>query len=212
MVSEDRARSLQPSLYTVPVPLDRMSCERRVYRLAVLLTGDRVAAARVIEEVVGAQPDLRSLDGAHLDRLTILRSREVRSSALRDETLPAAIGDALATVAAQQREAWVLTRVYQLGPRELARAMDCSVTASARHLEQADRALVEALGARTDEAAVLLLKLSHALDVPEFYRARMASGRRRRIVLVGVLVMVIVAALTAILLSVLRAGVDGSVG
>ena len=57
--------------------MERPSCERRVYRLATLLTGDPVAATRVIESVVSAQPDLRRLDNAHLDRLTILRSREI---------------------------------------------------------------------------------------------------------------------------------------
>ena len=54
--------------------LDREACERRVYRLAALLTGNPVAATRVIRAVVGAQPDLRALDDAHMDRLTVLRS------------------------------------------------------------------------------------------------------------------------------------------
>src|SRR5262245_27370010 len=42
--------------------LDRESCERRVYRLATLLTGDPRAATAVIIRVVDAQPDLRRLD------------------------------------------------------------------------------------------------------------------------------------------------------
>ena len=39
--------------------LDRAACERRVYRLATLLTGNPVAATKVITQVVDAQPDLR---------------------------------------------------------------------------------------------------------------------------------------------------------
>ena len=46
--------------------LDRVSCERRVYRLAVMLTGNPTAATRVISEVVNSQPDLSTLDSAHM--------------------------------------------------------------------------------------------------------------------------------------------------
>jgi hypothetical protein len=183
-----------------------------VYRLAVLLTGDRVAAARVIEEVVGAQPDLGSLDGAHLDRLTILRSREARGGVLRDRAVPEAVGEALAGLTPQQREAWVLARVYRLGRRELARAMDCSVTASDRHLERADRDMGEAVGARAGDAAAILLRLSHDLDVPDFYRARVARAGRRRLVLIVVVITLIVAALAAIGLGIAGAGVNGGAG
>jgi hypothetical protein len=56
---------------------DRESCERRVYRLATLLTGNPKLATGVITAVVDAQPDLRRLDSAHMDRLTVLRSREI---------------------------------------------------------------------------------------------------------------------------------------
>ncbi|MCP3903769.1 MAG: hypothetical protein GY715_09055 [Planctomycetes bacterium] len=190
------------------MPLDPTACERRVYRLAVLLTGDRVAGARVIEEVLGAQPDLRELDDAHIDRLTVLRSREVRAAAIRDDAVGPETADAVAALDRQPREAWVFTRVYRLGPRELARAMDCSVTASQRHLERADRAMRDALGGRAAEAPPVLLGFSHALEVPAFYRADQASRRRRRLVLVATVVIVLVAALAAIVLGVLRGAGD----
>jgi hypothetical protein len=86
--------------------MDRAACERRVYRLATLLSGDPRAAVRVIESVVDAQPDLRRLDAAHMDRLTVLRSREIRSTALAaGPGLPPRLGPLLAAIAPQQREA-----------------------------------------------------------------------------------------------------------
>lgn len=156
--------------------LDRHACERRVYRLATLLTGHPVAAVQVIRAVLGAQPDLRRLDSAHLDRLTVLRSRELEPAALVDDDVPREIADTLHGLGPQLREAWVLSRVYQMPEREMARAMDCSLTASRRHLEQADAAMVAA-GCRPVAAARLLLDYTMRIDVPAFYRE---AERRRR--------------------------------
>src|SRR4030095_11058661 len=121
--------------------LDREACERRVYRLATLLTGNPIAATKVIAQVVDAQPDLRNLDSAHMDRLTVLRSREVKPAMLVHELAPPEMAEALANLTPQQREAWVFARVYHVPEREVARAMDCSVTATQRHLELAETAL-----------------------------------------------------------------------
>jgi hypothetical protein len=158
--------------------LDRAACERRVYRLATLLTGNPVVAARVIAEVVDAQPDLRRLDPAHLDRLTVLRSREIAPAALADELVPRAAADALAGLTAQQREAWIFARVYRHDMREMARAMDCSTTATRNHLARAE----EAMG-RAEGTAESILRYSMSLDVPEFFRARRRKRRTVRLVL-----------------------------
>jgi hypothetical protein len=159
--------------------LDRAACERRVYRLATLLTGNPLSATGVIGSVVDAQPDLRQLDSAHLDRLTVLRSREVEAARIVDERVDPASAGALAALSAQQREAWVLARLYRCGERETARAMDCSVTAVRLHLAQADRAM-GAAGAPPPEAVAQALRdYTLTLDVPEFYRA--ARRRRARI-------------------------------
>src|SRR5688572_23257240 len=105
--------------------LVREACERRVYRLATLLTGNPVAAAGVIAQVMDAQPDLRQLDGPHMDRLTVLRSREIPSAMLVDDAVPVALAQALAGLTPQQREAWILCQVYRTPIREAAKAMDC---------------------------------------------------------------------------------------
>ena len=159
--------------------LDRGACERRVYRLATLLTGNPNAATKVIKRVLSAQPDLAELDSAHMDRLTVLRSRELRPAALVSELVAPRLSQALARLPAQQREAWVFARVYATPEREMSRAMDCSVTATQRHLEQAEQALEAQLGPAASEAAPGLLRYSMTLDVPEFYRQQ--ELRRRRI-------------------------------
>lgn len=157
--------------------LERAACERRVYRLATLLAGNPTAATHVIEQVVDAQPDLRNLDSAHMDRLTVLRSREIRAATLVHDLVPVAVAEAVASLTPQQREAWVFSRVYQAPEREVARAMDCSVTATQRHLQAADDRIGAALGEAAAGAASLLLAYSMTLDVPGFYRV---DQRRRR--------------------------------
>ncbi|MHC4993041.1 MAG: sigma factor-like helix-turn-helix DNA-binding protein [Planctomycetota bacterium] len=168
--------------------LSREACERRVYRLATLLTGNPIAATRVIAGVVDAQPDLRRLDNARMDRLTVLRSREITASELADELVPRRVARALGALPAQQREAWIFARLYQLEPREAARAMDCSVTACTQHLNLADQAM---RGAEPNIAAAAdaLLRYSMTLDVPRFYRVR--RERRRRVRRVALLVLAV---------------------
>jgi hypothetical protein len=181
----------------VGVTLNREACERRVYRLATLLTGNRVAATRAIQSVIDVQPDLRKLDSAHMDRLTVLRSREIEAATLVDDQVPHRVAAALASLERQQREAWVFARIYRLAPREAAKAMDCSVTAASRHLERADDAIRAALGDQAGEAAESLVRFSMSLDVPEFYRKRRALRRRLRWgirLIVALLVFVIVVA------------------
>ena len=158
--------------------LDRSACERRVYRLATLLTGNPNAATKVIEAVVGAQPDLRRLDSDHLDRLTVLRSREVEPATIVSPDLPLALAEALASLPTQPREAWVLSRVYRLPERSMARSMDCSLTASHRHLVEASRVIAAATGGAAEQAAATLLAYSQGVGVPGFYRL---GSRRRRL-------------------------------
>jgi hypothetical protein len=165
--------------------LDRDACERRVYRLAALLTGNPLAATGVIAQVVDAQPDLRALDGAHMDRLTVLRSREIPAATLVSDLVPTALSAALASLTPQQREAFVFARVFRTPMRETARAMDCSVTAIERHLRQADESIGMALGQPTTTFAQTLLSYTQSLDVPAFYRkARLRRRRLRKVMII----------------------------
>lgn len=180
--------------------LDRAACERRVYRLATLLTGDPVAATKVIEQVVDAQPDLRDLDSAHMDRLTVLRSREIKPAILVHDRLPHTASKALAGLTPQQREAWVMAKIYRAPDREIARAMDCSVTATHRHLAAAEHAMTQQLGANSSSATSALLSYSMSLDVPRFYRLERMRRRRTRITFIVIAAAAAALALGALLM------------
>jgi hypothetical protein len=173
--------------------LDRDACERRIYRLAALLTGHPITAARIIDQVLKSQPDLHRIDGARMDRLTLLRSREIAPALLVDELVPRDVAGVLCGMPTQQREAWVFSRVYQMPQREASRAMDCSVTATGRHLELADAAFA-AGGVQSEVAADVMLKYSMGLDVPEFYRAAQRQrGRQRRLLWWSAIIVVVIA-------------------
>lgn len=186
------------------MPLDRAACERRAYRLATLLTGDPVAAMGVVEAMVRAQPDLRVLDTARLDRLTVLRSREITPGSLPADALDADAAGALASLAAQPREAWLLARTYGLTQRETARAMDCSVTATARHVERADDVMARTLGGPDGPSHAVagaieaLRAYSTSLQLPQQYVARQRRRRRRKQLLAMVLLVALALAVMAI--------------
>ena len=171
-----------------------------MYRLATLLTGSPVLATRVIGQVVGVRADLRTFDDAHLDRLTVLRSRELieadRTSEIVAKGLDPEAARVLASIDGQRREAWIFHRIYQLEPRAIARAMDCSRAAVATHLDMAERTLDPEA---SEHAAKQLLDYTLRLDVPAFHRERLRRRRVARLVwriaiIVGVLVLLGVAA------------------
>lgn len=89
---------------------------------------------------------------------------------------------ALAPLDEQPREAWALIRVFHRNLRWASRAMDCSTTAVARHLAQADDALLGLLG---DGAGALPASLrdwlaSETFDGLRRLRSRVRGRRRRR--------------------------------
>lgn len=174
--------------------LDRAACERRVYRLALLLTGNARAAWRVIVAVVDAQPDLRKLDGPHMDRLTVLRSREIKPGRLRGEGVPLRVAEAMMQLSPQQREAWVFARVYGLPLREMAKSMDCSTTATERHLAAADHAMTTMLGDEAAGGAEAMLDYAMTLDVPAIYRAHRTRKRTVRWIVLACAITLLVAA------------------
>ena len=183
--------------------LDRNACERRVYRLATLLTGNPNAATKVIKAVIGAQPDLRKLDGAHIDRLTVLRSREIKPSRIVSDHVPAEMAAVLAELPSQQREAWVFKHVYRLPPREMARAMDCSARAIDQHLSNAEGFVNGQVGAaRSDLMARALLTYTMQLDVPEFYRAQVKRTMMwkllKRIIKLLILIAIVIGCVLAV--------------
>jgi len=182
---------------------DREACERRVYRLAALLSGNLNAAAEVIKAVLDAQPNLQELDSARMDRLTVLRSREIAPGSIVSDHVPMKLADALAKMPTQQREAWVFVRIYKIPMREAARAMDCSVTAMTQHMSLANEAMATALGDEgedaADRAAAIFRTWSMSIDVPEFVRREEARRRRVRLLLLAIGAVLLVAAVVGII-------------
>ncbi len=173
--------------------LNRAACERRVYRLATFLTGDPQRAIGILEAVERSQPDLRAVASARLDRLTVLRSREVDAGPLPVEVMPADAAGAVAGLAAQPREAWLLIRAYGLPLRETARAMDCSVTATTRHIEHADDRMAAILGGPGVAGAIEALRAySKSLHLPDHHVVKRERRRRNRrvLTLIGLILLV----------------------
>lgn len=150
----------------------------RVWRLAVLLTGDTAAAAALFSGIMRHRKRIERVEPQRLDRLILLRARE-RAEALRD---PANVEPRFARVyrlPEQPLEAWVLRRVEQLDETVAARAMDCSKTALRLHLKAADEALAEAGAGDSDDPATALRRRIDALD-PAPAVARWRAKRRKR--------------------------------
>ncbi len=164
---------------------DLKPIERRIWRLAFLLTGDPEAAAGLITRVLRSRPDPTTLDPARLDRLIILRSRESAPTPRTLSAIDAPEGAASALGAAlrlppQPLEAWVLSRVDLLDELHVSRAMDCSRTATRTHLGAADERMKTLLGDRLEASVGALRAYADALDPePLIARARERARRHR---------------------------------
>ncbi len=169
----------------------REECERHVYRLALLLTGSQKAATRVIRAVRKAQPDLRRLDRAHLERLTILRSREQRSAGMQVPGLDQNLAAFLGGLDRQPREAWILVHAFGLDQRPAAKAMDCSVTALQLHLDRAHEVMATAK-LPADAPQQLAESVKHA-QLPQFYleQRRRSMRIRRTAVILGIVLAIL---------------------
>lgn len=171
--------------------------ERRVWRLAFLLTGDTEGAAALAARIPRTQPDLASMEPAMLDRMVVQEARlmaQRRPPAgrpARPDMPPDAARSFEAALAMprQPLEAWVLTRLDDLDPLRVCRAMDCSRTAAARHLAAADEQMKNRLLDQLDRGIVALRAAADALDpAPAIARRReqdQAAEKRRRIILTG---------------------------
>jgi len=133
-----------------------------------MLTGGPEPAERVVASVLRVQPELRKLAAYQRDRLLIQHSRAVRhadaaraAAFLGVDGVGAGLVGALRELAPQQREAWVLMELEGYETIPAARAMDCSKTAMARFLEEANDLLTSLLG---DDYAPAVERLRAAID------------------------------------------------
>lgn len=97
----------------------------------------------------------------------------------------------------QQHEAIMLHRVEGFELRDTARAMDCSTTAAARHLDEAERVVAETMGRDYTAAGRMLRR--QAIDAPTgevVVRMRVAIERFKRVrtIILSVIIVLVLAA------------------
>jgi hypothetical protein len=190
----------------------REAFERRVWRLALLLTGDADGASKTLTAVARTARDLARIDAVRLDHLAVLHSREVMAQKRRRragaDDVPLPEGPAARTLGAlmemkpQAREAWVLTRIDELDEIHVARAMDASKTASANFYGAADTLIRERLDDDADAGVQALREWATSFDPdPWLLIHRERVKRWRRIKLVAALVFVGLVVLVGVIIA-----------
>lgn len=142
----------------------REDYERTAYRRGLALTGDTAGARHVLRTLLARYDDILRVGESALARSAVQESRAWPLARESARAVASALWDppagpahqlfrAVQTLPSQQREAWVLTNIDQLGDVDAARAMDCSRTALREvHLAGADSALKPLLGPAYDTA------------------------------------------------------------
>lgn len=150
--------------------------EQSVFQRGLILTGDASGAAHVTRAILARYDDLRRVGESALLRAIVQDARAwprefdpATPSAVSPWEPPTAperqLFHAVAALPVQQREAWTLTRLEQLGDVEASRAMDCSRTALREvHLAGADHALRPLLGDAYEPAIEALRKSLAAVN------------------------------------------------
>ncbi len=163
--------------------------ERRIVRLALLLLANEVEAVRLIGPVLGlerAGADLGELELPNVDRLVVLRAREVRAGKTHEvhAAFPGEAGAllrALHELPGQAMEAFIFGHVERHDLRRVSRTMDCSTTAIGRHLESAEAELAARFKGDLEAATAALHAAYEAFDpMPAIQTVRAGAVRRRR--------------------------------
>ncbi len=159
-----------------------------MWRLAVLLAGDRDRALMVLRSILLDGQDPGALDRVHLDRLVIQHARQVLGDAAayaepsHSRHRSIRLLHTLHELTRQSLEAWVLARVEGRQDVEVARAMDCSKTATGRFLAAADAFLRTRID-DPERAVVDLQRLLAGLDADRAFEEAAAhidrTARRR---------------------------------
>lgn len=167
----------------------REALERRVWRLAFLLSGDREGAAALVDRILDAQSDLDSLEPARLDRLVIQQAREMMGVRVPPPlTHPPATAEAIAAglaaahaLPAQAREAWILARIDAVDDLWMSRAMDCSKTAARQHLQSGEETMRARLGEGYEATVAAMRTFADGLEPGPVIAANRAARQKSRL-------------------------------
>ena len=181
--------------------------QRRVIRLALLLTAEPSRAADALAIILSTNPDILRIGESRIDRMIVQHARgelapqptsasDIPLETVVSLTEPARrLWDACRTLETQPREAWILRDLEEMDEIPTARAMDCSRTAiETVHRPAALNLLRQSLADDYDAALAQLRTALERLDPePMLARARAAREhaiRRRRfttLILIGIL-------------------------
>lgn len=170
------------------------AADRRIWRLAFLLTGNGAGATTLIDQIHRVQRNPLSLEPALFDRMIIQNARSIPRSGspvVPAGNVPAATLagaesalTALLSLNQQPREAWILRRIDDVDELHAARAMDCSKTAARTHLSSAEESMAARLGERLLPAIAALRLYADSLDPAPLvsqHRADAALKKRQRL-------------------------------
>lgn len=177
----------------------RDAYERRVWRLAFLLAGGAHRRAHMIASMVlETQKEPERLDASGLDRVIVQAARRVNAAKREGESgrnvFPESArrcAEAASRMPEQQMEAWLLSRIDGLGLLAVAKAMDCSKTATQRFIDKADEAMGASLGAEAERLVGALRRAADSLDPSPLVRAYREAKRRRRRLRLSLVVLVV---------------------
>ncbi len=151
--------------------------QRRVWRLAFLLTGDTGSAESLFTQIMRNHKRIESVEPERLDRMIIMYAREHPQHTER-RLRPDPHLNTLYELLPQPLEAWLLVHVEQLEQRSAAKAMDCSITALRLHRDAAEEYLTEQLGDGWRALADRLRQAADELDaIPAIERWQAQRGR-----------------------------------
>jgi hypothetical protein len=177
--------------------------QRRVWRLALLLTDSGAQADATLTHVLRTQSDILRIGESRLERMVVLASRQpaeaggersLNSLVELDESA-VRLWRAVRQLEQQPREAWIFRDLEGAELIPAARAMDCSRTALEQvHRKAALESLQATLGDAYDEALASLRSSLDAIDPTEALElaasvVRQARARRRVVTLVVVVVL-----------------------
>lgn len=170
-------------------PDARTAIERRIWRLAFLMTGNAAAATSLIDRVLKLQKNAGAMEPSLLTRLIVQNARSLPKSpatalpptpAMPDTSGAAQAFTAALSLSHQPLEAWILKRIDDLDDLHVARAMDCSKTALRVHLSGAEERLASLLGDKLLLATAALRAYADALDPGPLIIAHREEFRRQR--------------------------------
>lgn len=150
--------------------------ERSIYQRGLILTGEPAGAGHITGALLARYDNLLRVGESALARSIVQESRAWPRERERAKELPAfawspphgapgQLFQAVRALPSQQREAWTLMRLEELGEVDAARAMDCSRTALREvHLAGAENSLRPLLGSSYESALVDLRASLRAVD------------------------------------------------